>query len=48
MKRIRQLLDGAWEVQIIHVFQEANRCADMLANMGSEGISGIEFFENPP
>jgi hypothetical protein len=46
--RIRQLLDGAWEVQIIHVFQEANRCADMLANMGSEGISGIEFFENPP
>jgi hypothetical protein len=27
---------------------EANRCADMLANMGSEVISGISFFENPP
>jgi ribonuclease HI len=48
MKRIRQLLDGAWEVQIIHVFRVANRCVDMLANMGNESINGIEVFENPP
>jgi hypothetical protein len=26
MKRIRQLLDGPRDVQIIHVFREANRC----------------------
>jgi ribonuclease HI len=48
MKRIRQLLDRPWEVQIIHVFRDANRCVDMLANMGNESINGMEFFENPP
>jgi hypothetical protein len=48
MKKIRNLLDNPWEVHIIHVFREANRCVDMLANIGSEGISGFELFENPP
>jgi ribonuclease HI len=48
MKRIKCLLDGPWEVRIIHVYREVNRCADMLANMGSDDISGIEFFDNPP
>ncbi|KAK2385847.1 heat shock 70 kDa protein [Trifolium repens] len=48
MKRIRNLLDGPWEVRIIHVFREANRCADVLANMGSEGTSEIDFFVSPP
>jgi ribonuclease HI len=48
LRRIRSLLDGPWEVKIIHVYREANRCADMLANMGSEGTSGIEFFDSPP
>ncbi|MCH94985.1 putative non-LTR retroelement reverse transcriptase, partial [Trifolium medium] len=48
LKKIRSLLDGPWEVKIIHVFREANRCADMLANMGSEGPIGFEFFANPP
>jgi ribonuclease HI len=48
MKRIRSLLNEPWEIEIIHVFREANRCADVLANMGSEGISGIEFFVSPP
>jgi ribonuclease HI len=48
MKRIRNLLDGPWEIRIIHVFREANRCADALANMGSEGYSGIEVFVSPP
>jgi hypothetical protein len=37
-----------WEVKIIHIYREANKCADMLANMGSECSSGIEFFANPP
>jgi ribonuclease HI len=44
MKRIKNLLHGSWKIRILHVFREANRCADMLANMGSEGLSGIEFF----
>jgi hypothetical protein len=41
-------LDNPWEVHITHVFREANRCADMLANIGSEGISGFELLETPP
>jgi hypothetical protein len=48
MRKIRTLLDGPWEIRIIHVYREANRCADMLANMGSEGTSGIVNFANPP
>jgi hypothetical protein len=48
VKRIRSLLNEPWEIRIIHVFREANRCADVLANMDSEGVSGIEFFTSPP
>jgi ribonuclease HI len=48
MKKIQRLLQSPWEVKITHVYREANRCADMLANMGSESISGISFFEYPP
>jgi ribonuclease HI len=48
MKRIRDLLTGSWDVKIMHVFREANRCADMLANKGSEGNHEIEFFDHPP
>jgi hypothetical protein len=39
---------GVLEIRIIHVFREANRCADVLVNIGSEGVSGIEFFTSPP
>jgi hypothetical protein len=48
MKKIRDLLKGFWEVKIIHVFREVNRCADMLANKGSEGHFEIDFFLSPP
>jgi ribonuclease HI len=48
MQKIRRLLDGNWEVNILHVFREANICADMLANMGCDETNGIEFFNNPP
>jgi hypothetical protein len=47
IKRIRSLMDGQWEVKIMHIYREVNRCADMRANMGSEGVSGIEFFQRP-
>jgi ribonuclease HI len=48
LKRIKSLLDGPWEVKIIHVYRKANRGADMLATIGSDGTSGIEFFDSPP
>jgi ribonuclease HI len=48
MKRIRDLLKEPWEVKVTHVFREANRCADMLANKGSEGNFEIVFFYHPP
>jgi ribonuclease HI len=48
MQKVRSLLDGNWEVNINHVFQETNRCVDMLANMGCDDTNGIEFFKNPP
>jgi hypothetical protein len=48
MKRIRDLLKEPWEVKVTHVFREANRCADMLANKGSEGNFEIVFFDHPP
>jgi hypothetical protein len=48
MKKIRHLMDEPWEIRITHVYREANRCANMLANMRSEGVSGIAYFENPP
>jgi hypothetical protein len=48
MNKIRNLLDNPWEVYIIHEFREANRCTDMLANIGSEGISGFDLFETSP
>jgi hypothetical protein len=48
MKKIRNMMDGPWEIRVTHVYREANRYADILANMESEGISEIAFFENPP
>jgi ribonuclease HI len=48
MQRVKSLLELSWEVRITHVFREANRCADVLANIGSEGQHGIVFFDNPP
>jgi hypothetical protein len=47
MKRIRDLLTGSWDVKVIHVFREANRCADMLANKANEGNYEIDFFDHP-
>jgi hypothetical protein len=48
MQRVKSLLELSWEVRITHVFREANRCADVLANIGSKGQHDIVFFENPP
>ncbi|KAK2417953.1 hypothetical protein QL285_040194 [Trifolium repens] len=47
MKRIRDLLEEPLDIKIVHVFREANRCADMLANKGSEGSFEIVYFDHP-
>jgi hypothetical protein len=33
MQQIRQLLELDWEIRIQHSYREANKCADMLANI---------------
>jgi ribonuclease HI len=48
MKKIYKVLEDFQEVRITHVFREANRCADMLANMGCSNIDNILYFEYPP
>jgi ribonuclease HI len=48
MKKIRALLQEEWEVKISHVFREANRCADILANMGSVGSTELVLYDYPP
>jgi ribonuclease HI len=48
MKKIYKVLEDFQEVRITHVFREANRCADMLANMSCSNIDNILYFEYPP
>jgi hypothetical protein len=48
MKKIYKVLVEFQEVRITHVFREANRCADMLANMGCSNTDNIIYFEYPP
>jgi ribonuclease HI len=48
MKKIYKVLVEFQEVRITHVFREANRCADMLANMGCFNTDNIIYFEYPP
>jgi hypothetical protein len=48
MQRVRQSLVSEWKVNIIHVYQETNRCADIIANMISEGNINIALLKSPP
>ncbi|PNX90804.1 ethylene responsive transcription factor 1b [Trifolium pratense] len=34
LKQIWRLLEIDWEVEVSHVYREANKCADALANIG--------------
>jgi hypothetical protein len=43
--QIRRLLQYDWEIYIQHSYREANRCADMLANMECDR-GGALFFMN--
>jgi ribonuclease HI len=48
MKMIYKILEDFQEVRIINVFHEANRCADMLANIGCKISDNIVYFVHPP
>ena len=44
----RQLLSRFDQVQVKHVYRQANGCADGLAKMGAEQESSFLFFPCPP
>lgn len=50
VRRLRQLLALDWTVTIQHVYKEANRVADGLANMGCNLMENNPYvlFETPP
>ncbi|PNY17996.1 ribonuclease H [Trifolium pratense] len=48
IRRIKQLLDLNWNVRISHTCREANRCADVLANMWCIAQHGLHVFDIPP
>lgn len=48
LQNIKELLQLDWEVNVSHVFREANRVADGLANLGCI-CNGLRIFlEGPP
>ena len=44
---IRELLSRDWEVSLVHVFREANFCANFLARAGSAGADSILLWQDP-
>jgi ribonuclease HI len=48
LKKIYKIMEDFQEVCIIHVYREANRCADMLANIGCRSSGSTVYFEYPP
>ncbi|MCI40070.1 putative non-LTR retroelement reverse transcriptase, partial [Trifolium medium] len=48
LKRIWQLLEMEWVVEIAHTYREANKCADALANLGCSLGYDVEFFDVCP
>ncbi|KAK2358830.1 hypothetical protein QL285_095979 [Trifolium repens] len=45
VKEIHRLFSLEWEVKILHSYQEANRCADALPNMGCSFCGNVVFYE---
>jgi len=49
LQQCRSLLDWeGWESKVSHCFRETNQVADILANMGSEGLLGVQIHSTPP
>lgn len=44
----RLIEEENWEVQVLHIFRETNRCADYLANLGHSGsFDCVNYSEAP-
>ncbi|GAU28906.1 hypothetical protein TSUD_59160 [Trifolium subterraneum] len=48
MKKIQELLNLDWEIRLTHIYRDANRCTDILANMGSNLAANKIIYEEPP
>ena len=44
----RNLIERAWEVQVHHVYHEANECADVLAKQGNHQQQLLEIYNTCP
>ncbi|KAK9265995.1 hypothetical protein L1049_012495 [Liquidambar formosana] len=44
----RSLLQRDWQVQIQHVYREANKCADFLAKYGASQVTNFVILNDPP
>lgn len=45
---IRKLLNSGWTTKILHMYREANKFADILANIGCDQEPHIIEYEHPP
>ena len=48
IKRVHDLIQSSWNVRIKHVFREANRATDGLANLGHSHDLGVVFYSFSP
>ena len=48
VRDINQLLDRRWEVKIIQIYKESNRCADAIANHALSLSQGLHIWEDLP
>lgn len=46
--QIKLLMQSDWRVRVKHVYREANRCADVLANLGCDQEGQMHLYEHPP
>ena len=44
----RNLLDRGWEVHVLHVYHEANGCADALAKWGTRQHTRMSIYSDCP
>ncbi|KAL6564685.1 hypothetical protein OROMI_016135 [Orobanche minor] len=47
-RRVKQVLEQEWQVNISHVYREANSMADCLASMGCEPSDEFCIYHHPP
>jgi hypothetical protein len=41
-------LERDWEIEIQHSYREANKCADLLANIGCDSGGPLIYYESCP